>query len=527
MSLLTRSTRELAVTSPCCLPLSLSVFTANHGQARDTGTMSTLPLTLPFDPSASLLINGHWTTGHTTFAVLDPATDQVIAHVADGEPDTALEALAGACDAQSVLAKVRPQVRSDFLRELYSLLLDHADQLCAVITAESGKPLGESRAELSYGADYVRWYSEEALRIHGQSGLAPAGHNLFTTMRPVGPSLLVTPWNFPLAMLTRKFAPAFSAGCTTLIKPASATPLTALYFAHLVNTLVEKYELPPATLSVLTTSQSGPLSQALLSDARLRKLSFTGSTTVGSTLLGLSAPNIVRTSMELGGNAPFIVCADADLDSAVQGAMAAKMRNAGQTCVAANRFYVHSSLIAQFTEKLSLAFAELVVGQGTQPDVSVGPLINSAATDSVDALVDEALNAGAEIHFRSDIETNGAGNFYPPTILTNVSADNPITKAEIFGPVAPITSFEHNDQVIEWANNTTMGLCAYAYSSSLSTVAQLTSQLECGILGINTGIISDAAAPFGGIKQSGLGREGGQEGILEYLTTQYIALHTN
>jgi len=484
--------------------------------------MSTLGIELQWDPAASLLICGTWHEASSTFSVTDPATDKVLAQVAQAGPEFAALALDGASTAQSELALTTPRLRSNFLSDLYFSIIENAEPLAQLITAECGKPLAESRAEVQYGADYVRWYSEEALRIAGHIGRAPAGHTLFTTMKPVGPSY---PVNFPLAMLTRKFAPAFAAGCTTIIKPASATPLTALYFAHLAHGLVEKYDLPGGTLSVLTTTASSELSEALLGDPRLRKLSFTGSSEVGSQLLRTSATNILRTSMELGGNAPFIVFEDSDLDAAVRGAMAAKMRNAGQTCVAANRFYVHATVMDEFTERLVEQFGELVVGAGTEEDVTCGPLISASAVSALNDLVGTALHAGAEVSFQSDIDITAAGNFYPPTILSNVTSDNPITRTEIFGPIAPLISFDTTQEVISYANDTQYGLCAYAYTDSAKTITTLNQQLECGILGINTGLVSDAAAPFGGVKNSGIGREGGSEGIAEYLSTQYVSLH--
>lgn len=470
-----------------------------------------------------LLIDGIWrdSSGGSTFTVTNPATGEGIAEVASATADNALDALASAHASQLDLKATTPQQRSDFLQELYSRVIEAKDSLARVMTAESGKPLAESKVEVQYAADYLRWFAGAALRSPGQTRTAPAGHTITVRHKPVGPSYLITPWNFPLAMITRKFAPALAAGCTTIIKPASATPLTTLYFAHLALGLVEKYDLPTGAFNVLPTKDSNAISGALLTDPRLRKLSFTGSTEVGGELLAQAAPNILRTSMELGGNAPFIVCEDADIDAAVAGAMAAKMRNAGQTCVAANRFIVHKSVAREFTEKLKAEFEKLVVAPGDREGSTVGPLISQSAVERVRAAVQESTAFGATLEFEHD-QIPDHGSFYPPTILTT-NEDDPLLQQEIFGPVAPIVTFDTLEHAIHIANDTPFGLVAYAYTRSASAQARLENDVEAGMIGINRAMVSDATAPFGGIKHSGVGREGGHEGLLEYLEPFYIA----
>jgi succinate-semialdehyde dehydrogenase/glutarate-semialdehyde dehydrogenase len=470
-----------------------------------------------------LLIDGRWQTASSgeSFEVTDPATGETLRHVANAGPADAAVALDAAVAAQQELARTTPRQRSDFLHDLYREVMAHQSELAAIMTAENGKPLAESQAEVHYGANYLRWYAEEALRIPGLIRSAPDGHTIEVLHRPVGPAYLITPWNFPLAMATRKIAPAIAAGCTSILKPASATPLTALYFADLTNRLVAKHDLPTGTLSVLPSTHSGGLSDTLLGDSRLRKLSFTGSTAVGAQLLQQAAPHILRTSMELGGNAPFIVAEDADLPAAVQGAMAAKMRNSGQTCVAANRFIVAQTVADEFAEQLKQAFAKLVVGAGTAEDTTVGPLISADAVDKVSQLVSESLGHGASLTYQAT-ESPKDGYFYPPTIL-QTNATDPILGQEIFGPVAPIITYEDLDEAIELANSTEYGLAAYAYTTSLATADRFRAEIDTGMLGLNRGAISDATAPFGGVKLSGLGREGGSEGLLEYLSTRYVA----
>lgn len=470
-----------------------------------------------------LLINGRWVNSSSgkSFDVINPANLTAIAKVADAGASEALDALSAAWDAQPSMSATTPQQRSDFLNDLYAATLANAKELASVMTKESGKPMRESIAEVHYGADYLRWFAAQALRIPGQTRRAPAGHTITVTFKPVGPAYLITPWNFPLAMITRKLAPAIAAGCATIIKPASATPLTTLYFAHLAMGLVEKHGIPSGAINVVPSSDSGAITDAIIGDPRLRKLSFTGSTEVGAELLGKAAPNILRTSMELGGNAPFIVCADADLDAAVEGAVAAKMRNAGQTCVAANRFIVARSVATEFTRKLRSAFEKLVVAPGEQQDSTVGPLISPSAVKRVTALVNASRAHGATIAYEHSAIPR-ADAYYPPTILITDASD-PIFSEEIFGPVAPVVTFDSVDEAIRIANDTPFGLVGYAYTNDLGTAEKIKSTLEVGMLGLNRGMVSDATAPFGGVKHSGVGREGGYEGLLEYLEPMYVA----
>jgi succinate-semialdehyde dehydrogenase/glutarate-semialdehyde dehydrogenase len=383
-----------------------------------------------------------------------------------------------------------------------------------------GKPLAEARAEVAYGAEFFRWFSEEAVRIDGGMMTAPDGRNrLMVTRQPVGPCLLITPWNFPLAMATRKVAPAIAAGCTMVLKPAKLTPLTAQLFAQ---TMLDA-GLPAGVLNVVSSSSASGISGPLLADPRLRKVSFTGSTPVGKRLMADAAQNVLRTSMELGGNAPFIVFEDADLDQAVEGALAAKMRNMGEACTAANRFLVQESVAQEFTRKFAAAMGALSTGRGTEPATKVGPLIDAGARDDVHALVSAAVNAGATA-ITGGSPVDGPGYFYQPTVLANVPNDAEILRQEIFGPVAPVTTFSIEEDAIRLANASEYGLASYVYSRDFSRLLRVAEQIEFGMVGFNAGVISNAAAPFGGVKQSGLGREGGTEGIAEYTTTQYIGI---
>ena len=476
-----------------------------------------------------LLVGGAWraASGGATFPVHDPATGEVLTEVADATPEDGLAALTSAHDAAAAWRAVPPRVRSDVLRAVFDEVVRRTDEVAAVITAEGGKPLAESRAEVAYGAEYVRWYSEQAVRITGSMRTAPSGANhQMVLRRGVGPALLVTPWNFPLAMATRKIAPALAAGCTVVVKPAGLTPLTTALFAEVVRAELERRGLPAGVINVVPTSASAELVNPLLADPRLRKLSFTGSTEVGRVLLRGAAENVLRTSMELGGNAPFLVFDDADVDAAVEGAVQAKMRNAGQTCVAANRFLVHESVAERFSAGLTEAFRALVVGPGGAPGVTVGPLIEPRAVDRVEEVVAEAVDGGARVTVGGDRPSRDelAGYFYNPTVLTGVDPGARAVREEIFGPVAPVVTFGGEDEGLELANSTEFGLVAYAYTRDVGRALRVAERLESGMVGLNRGMVSDASAPFGGVKASGLGREGGEAGIEEYLETVYVSL---
>ncbi|MEP7765238.1 NAD-dependent succinate-semialdehyde dehydrogenase [Sanguibacter sp. 25GB23B1] len=486
-----------------------------------SSTSPGLPARLP----TGLLVDGTWTTadGDGVFEVRNPATDDVLCEVADGRPSDGLRALTAAHEASATWRRTPPRVRSDLLRAVFERMLARTEDIAAIITAEGGKPLAESRAEVAYGAEFVRWYSEQAVRIPGTVRSAPAGGTQLLRRRPVGPALLITPWNFPLAMATRKIAPALAAGCTVVIKPARLTPLTTLFVAELFREELAARGLPTGVVNVVPTTRSGPMTEPILADPRLRKLSFTGSTEVGQELLRSAAQGVLRTSMELGGNAPFLVFADADLDAAVEGAMVAKMRNAGQTCVAANRFLVHAAVADEFAERLASAFGDLVVGDGAQAGVTVGPLIDRGAVESVQDAVRSAVDGGARVLIGGDAPT-GQGSFYSPTVLTEVSRDARVVTDETFGPVAPIVTFDSDEDALSLANGTEHGLVAYAYTQDLGRALMLSEEIEAGMIGINRGLVSDASAPFGGLKQSGLGREGGEAGLDEYLETVYVAL---
>jgi succinate-semialdehyde dehydrogenase/glutarate-semialdehyde dehydrogenase len=469
-----------------------------------------------------LFIGGTWreAEGDKRLDVIDPADGSVLTDVADGSISDAFEALDAAVEAQGAWAKTPPRERGEILRTAFSLITDRADQFAHLMSLEMGKTVAEARGEVGYGAEFFRWYSEEAVRIHGRWMQAPAGGSrLLTIKKPVGPCLFITPWNFPLAMGTRKIGPAIAAGCTMVVKPASQTPLTMLALAA----VLEEAGLPPGVLNVVTTSHTGEFSQALQSDDRLRKVSFTGSTGVGKVLVRQSADQLQRLSMELGGNAPFLVFEDADVDAAVDGAMVAKMRNMGEACTAANRFLVHRSVAQEFAEKLGKRMGGLTLGRGQDDGVDVGPLIDEKAVESVTQLVTDAIHDGATVVCGGQAP-DGPGYFYPPTVLLDVPADSAINTEEIFGPVAPITAFDSEDDAIRQANDTQYGLASYAYTRDLSRTIRLAESLEFGMVGINTGLISNPAAPFGGVKQSGFGREGGFEGIEEYLETTYVAL---
>ncbi|MFC9996123.1 NAD-dependent succinate-semialdehyde dehydrogenase [Nocardia sp. NPDC127526] len=458
--------------------------------------------------------------GGATFPVHNPATGEVIANVADATPADAVRALDAAVAAQAEWAATPARQRGEILRAVFEAITARAEEFALLMTLEMGKALPESRNEVKYGAEFFRWFSEEAARIHGRYQPAPAGTGrILVHKQPVGPCLAITPWNFPLAMGTRKIGPALAAGCTMIVKPAGETPLTMLLLAQLCSAA----GLPDGVLSVITTSRSGAATAPLLTDPRLRKLTFTGSTPVGKKLVESSAHGLLRTSMELGGNAPFVVFDDADIDAAVQGAVLAKLRNGGEACTAANRFHVQNSVRREFTEKLVAAMAEYKLGAGTDPATTLGPLINENQLDTVSELVDDAVAAGAQVKLGGKAP-GGPGWYYPATVLTDIPAQARILREEVFGPVAPIVGFDTEEEGLAAANDTEFGLVAYVFTQSLDRALRIAEGLETGMVGVNRGVISDPAAPFGGVKQSGFGREGGFEGIEEYLNTKYIAL---
>ncbi|QBJ94822.1 NAD-dependent succinate-semialdehyde dehydrogenase [Rhodococcus sp. ABRD24] len=455
-----------------------------------------------------------------SFAVRNPATGEVVAEVADATAKDALAALDAACRVQAEWAATSPRERSSILRRAWELVVERTEDLALLMTVEMGKTLAESRSEVAYGGEFLRWFSEEAVRIQGRYTQAPAGTGrILVTKEPVGPCLAVTPWNFPLAMGTRKIGPALAAGCTIIVKPAEDTPLTMLLLAE----IFADAGLPAGVLSVLPASDAAAVTAPLLTDPRLRKVTFTGSTRVGKLLIEQSAPQVLRTSMELGGNAPFIVFDDADLDAAVEGAMAAKMRNGGEACTAANRILVHNAVREEFTAALTARIAATRVGAGYEDGSQLGPLINERQRTAVAALVDDAVSAGARLRTGGHV-IDGPGFFFEPTVLDEIPAGARILREEIFGPVAAITGFDTEDEAVAAANDTEYGLAAYFYTRDLDRAMRVAGALESGMVGVNRGVISDPAAPFGGVKQSGLGSEGGTEGIEEYLTTKYIAL---
>ncbi|MCD4533205.1 NAD-dependent succinate-semialdehyde dehydrogenase [Nocardioides sp. cx-169] len=470
----------------------------------------------------NLLIGGTWRGARSgeRIEVIDPADGSVLTDVADASTDEAVEALDAAVAAQADWARTPPRERGEILRRAFDLLTERADDVAHLMSLEMGKPVAEAKGEVGYGSEFFRWYSEEAVRIHGRWMQAPAGGSrLLTVRKPVGPCLFITPWNFPLAMGTRKIGPAIAAGCTMVVKPASQTPLTMLALAA----ILEEAGLPGGVLNVVTTSSTGELSSTLQADDRLRKVSFTGSTAVGRTIVAQSADRLQRLSMELGGNAPFLVFEDADLDAAVDGAMVAKMRNMGEACTSANRFLVHSDVAAEFAEKLGRRMGALTLGRGQDDGVDVGPLIDEKALAGVSRLVADAVHDGATV-VTGGSAPDGPGFFYSPTVLVDVPPGSAINTEEIFGPVAPITTFDTEAEAIERANDTEYGLASYAYTRDLARTIRLAESLDFGMVGVNTGLVSNPAAPFGGMKQSGFGREGGFEGIEEYLETTYVAL---
>jgi len=469
-----------------------------------------------------IYIDGIWkdASDGKTLDVIDPATGKVLATIADASAEDGMAAMDAADRAQAAWAKTAPRYRAELLRAAFEKVAEMADDFALLMSLEMGKPVAEAKGEVAYGNEFIRWFSEEAPRITGRYGTAPDGKNrIMVLKKPVGPSLFITPWNFPLAMATRKIGPAIAAGCTMILKPAALTPLTSLLFAK----VLEDCGLPAGVLNVVQTSRPGDVTGPIIKDARLRKLSFTGSTGVGRRLIADSAERVLKISMELGGNAPLIVFEDANMDKAVEGAMLAKLRNMGEACTAANRFIVHESVAAEFSKKVAEKMAALKVSRGTEEGANIGPLIDEKSRTSVHALVEDAVSKGAKVLTGGAIPS-GDGYFYPPTVLANVPANANILGEEIFGPVAPVVTFKTEDEAVAIANNTEYGLVAYAFTEDLNRGLRLAEKLEVGMFGLNTGIVSNPAAPFGGVKSSGLGREGGFEGIEEYLETVYVGI---
>lgn len=468
-----------------------------------------------------LLIGGEWqqASDGSTIEVLDPATAEPIAEVASGSVTDAIDAIDAAAEAGPGWAASSPRQRSEVLRRAFELMTERSEELAELIVAEMGKALGEARSEVAYAAEFFRWYSGEAVRNTGSLLTAPGGDKrIISIHQPIGVSLLITPWNFPAAMATRKIGPAIAAGCTMILKPASDTPLTALA----VGDILSEAGLPAGVLNVVPSARSSKVVGAMLADDRVRKLSFTGSTEVGRVLLEQAAARIVKCSMELGGNAPFLVFEDADIDAAVDGAMIAKMRNGGQSCIAANRFYVHRAVAGEFSEKLSQAMASTRVGPGLDPDTQLGPLINQSAKSDMLDVVETSTDGGGKVLTGGEAPDR-PGFYFTPTVIGNVASDSPVLSREIFGPIAPVVTFETEQEAIHLANDTIHGLASYLYSGDLGRAMRVAEAIEAGMVGVNRGLISDPAAPFGGVKQSGLGREGSHEGMAEFLETKYIA----
>lgn len=462
-------------------------------------------------------------TGGATFQVHDPATGEVLAEVADATSADWMRALDMADSVRREWAGFSPRTRSEILSAIFNRVTAAKNEFAAVMTAEMGKPFAEALGEVAYGAEYLRWFAEEAVRIPGRYAQAPSGAGTITVAHePVGPVLAITPWNFPLAMATRKIAPALAAGCPIVVKPAAETPLTMLLLGKLIAEVFTEYDVPAGVVSIVPTTNATGLSAELMADARLKKVTFTGSTGVGKILVRQSADHLQRTSMELGGNAAFVVNEDADLDLVLECALQAKMRNGGEACIAANRFIVHEAISDEFTRRLTDKMAAFTTGHGLEEGTTLGPLITAKQRDTVATLVDQAVAAGATITTGGAPQA-GEGYFYPATVLIDVPADADILHSEIFGPVATVTTFTDLAEAIASANSTEFGLAAYGFSENVHTAARLANELEAGMVGVNRAAISDPAAPFGGVKESGFGREGGSEGILEYLSTKYIA----
>jgi succinate-semialdehyde dehydrogenase / glutarate-semialdehyde dehydrogenase len=470
-----------------------------------------------------LYIGGEWrdASGGATLEVIDPATEEPLCEVADGSPEDAMAALDAAVEAQTEWGASAPNDRAGILWRAFEALMERADELGLLMTLEMGKPVAESKAEIVYAADFFRWFSGEALRIDGNYKQFANGTSRVLVMKqPVGPSLMITPWNFPMAMGTRKVGPAIAAGCTVVMKPAQQTPLSMLALGQ----ILEEAGLPGGVFNILTTSSSGKTTGPLIEDPRLRKLSFTGSTEVGRKLIEASARNVLKTSMELGGNAPFLIFDDADLDAAVEGALLAKMRNIGEACTSANRFHVAEPVREEFERRLGEKMGSLKMGRGTEEDVKVGPLIDEPSREKVAGLVQDALDKGASRVVGGEIP-DGRGYFYAPTVLGQVPDEARLLHEEIFGPVAPVTAFESEEDAIARANDTEYGLVAYVFTRDIKRAIRVCEGLETGMVGLNQGMVSNAGAPFGGVKQSGIGREGGKEGLEEFLETKYVAVN--
>ena len=469
-----------------------------------------------------LLIGGEWrpAAGGARLAVEDPSTGETLCEVADGTEADAMAALDAACAAQAEWAVHPPRQRGEILRRAFELVAARTDELALLMTLEMGKALAEARAEVTYANDFLRWFSEESVRLDGRFAVSSNGAGRLITMRqPVGPCLQITPWNFPLAMGTRKVAPAVAAGCTMVVKPAKQTPLSMLAFAQ----IMEEAGLPPGVLNIVTTARAGQVTDPLFDDPRLRKLSFTGSTEIGRRLAARAMDRVLRVSMELGGNAPFLVFEDADLDAAVEGAMLAKLRNVGEACTSANRFHVAAPIAEEFASRLAKRMEKLRIGRGTEPDTDLGPLIDETQRGKVHELVTDATARGARVLTGGE-PLDGPGYFYRPTVLVDIAPDTRLLTEEIFGPVAPIVTFESDDEALAAANDTEYGLVAYVFTRDLNRALRISEGLETGMVGLNVGIVSNAAAPFGGVKQSGFGREGGAEGIEEYLSVKYVGI---
>lgn len=467
-----------------------------------------------------VLINGNWIETGKTLDVIDPSTGEPLCQIADGGEAEGLAALDAACDAAADWAATAPRDRGEILRSVYEYMTKNVDDLALLMTLEMGKPIGESKSEILYAADFFRWFSEEAVRISGRYSTMTNGVGRILTMKqPVGPCVFVTPWNFPAAMATRKVGPALAAGCTIVMKPAKETPLSAFMLAQ----ALADAGLPDGVLNIVCGSSASKIVGPLLQDPRTRKLSFTGSTEVGRELIKQSADKVLKVSMELGGNAPFIVHEDADLDAAVEGAILAKMRNNGEACTAANRFHAHESIAQEFSEKLAARLGAMKVGRGTEADVEVGPLINANQRDIVEGLVEDAVSKGGKL-LTGGSRPDGPGYYFPPTVVSEITPDAAILTDEVFGPVAPVKSFSTEEEAIASANATEFGLAAYVYTKDLGRAFRTIEALETGMVGLNRGVISNPAAPFGGIKQSGFGREGGFEGIEEYLDLKYVGM---
>jgi len=469
-----------------------------------------------------LYINGVWrdASDGKTFDVFDPATGKLLKTIADASYQDGQDAIAAAHDTQKSWAATAPRVRAELLRAAFEKITAMSDDFAILMSLEMGKPFLEAKGEVAYGSEFLRWFSEEAVRVNGRYQTAPDGKNrLMVLKKPVGPALLITPWNFPLAMATRKIGPAIAAGCTSILKPAALTPLTSLLFAK----VLQEVGVPAGVVNVIQTSRVSEVTGPIIKDSRLRKLSFTGSTPIGKMLIKDSADQVLRTSMELGGNAPFLVFEDADVDKAVEGAMQAKLRNMGEACTAANRFLIHEAVADEFAQKLTARFAALKVARGVEEGTNIGPVIDEKSRNAIHALVADATSKGAKILTGGVIPT-GEGYFYPPTVLQGVAANSEILKNEIFGPVAPIVTFKNEDEAVAMANDTEYGLVAYAFTKDLNRGLRLAERLETGMFGLNTGLVSNPAGPFGGVKQSGLGREGSLEGIEEYLETVYVGI---